>query len=81
MSIPIERLEAEALALPASERGSLARRLIESLDDAEDGDEDPTEVQKSWEEEIRRRLAEYNAGTVQAIPASEVFAELRTRPS
>jgi putative addiction module component (TIGR02574 family) len=37
------------------------------------------EVERAWEEEIRRRLEEYRAGEVQAIPAAEVFAEARAR--
>jgi putative addiction module component (TIGR02574 family) len=71
------------LALSADERARLIRRLIESLDDLTNGDEDedPAEVDKAWEEEIRRRLAEYDAGAVRSIPASDVFAELRTGTS
>ena len=76
MNIPVEQLEAEALHLPVRERARLVRRLIESLDDEED--EDATEVEQAWEGEIRRRLEEYDAGRVQAIPAPEVFSELRT---
>ncbi len=56
---------------------SFAQRLIASLD--EDADEDPSEVEQAWEEEIQRRLAEYRAGMVQPIPAAEVFAEARAR--
>jgi putative addiction module component (TIGR02574 family) len=77
MSLPLDRLEAEALELPARERARLAHRLIASLD--EDADEDPAEVERAWKEEIQRRLEEYRAGAVQAIPASEVFAEARAR--
>jgi putative addiction module component (TIGR02574 family) len=77
MSLPLDRLEAEALELPARERARLAHRLIASLD--EDAEEDPTEVERAWEEEIQRRLEEYQAGAVQTIPASEVFAEARAR--
>jgi putative addiction module component (TIGR02574 family) len=77
MSLPLERLEAEALELPARERAQLAHRLIASLDEATD---DPAEVERAWEEEIRRRLAELEAGTAELIPAEQVFAELRTRP-
>ncbi|HEX5724740.1 MAG TPA: addiction module protein [Longimicrobiaceae bacterium] len=78
MSLPLERLEAEALELPAAERGRLARLLIASLED-EESEEDPTEVERAWDEEIRRRLAEYRAGLVKPIPATEVFAEARAR--
>lgn len=77
MSTPLEELEAEALELSASERARLARRLIVSLDEEV---EDPAEVERAWEAEIRRRLDEYRAGKVQAIPAADVFAEARRRP-
>ena len=74
----VQEIEAEILKLPIQERARLAHRLIVSLD--EDADEDPAEVERAWEEEIRRRLAELEAGTAELIPAAEVFAELRARP-
>ncbi len=74
---PVEELEAEVLALPTAERARLAQRLIASLD--EDEGEDPQEVERAWEEEIRRPLAEVEAGSAELIPAEEVFAELRAR--
>lgn len=77
MGLPLKQLEAEALELPPHERAQLAYRLILSLD--EDTGEDPADVERAWEEEIRRRLAEVEAGTAELIPAEEVFAELRTR--
>lgn len=78
MALPLERLEAEVMDLPLRERARLAHRLITSLD--EDAGEDPAEVERAWEEEIRRRLAELDAGTAELFPAEEVFAELRSRP-
>jgi putative addiction module component (TIGR02574 family) len=71
MSRPLERLESEALELPVRERAALAHRLIASLD--EGPEDDPTEVELAWEEEIRRRLAAYRSGEVQTIPSDEVF--------
>lgn len=41
--------------------------------------EDPTAVERAWEEEIRGRLEEYRSGQVQTVPASEVFARARAR--
>jgi putative addiction module component (TIGR02574 family) len=76
--VSVQELEAEALKLPSHERARLAHRLIVSLD--EDANENPAEVERAWEEEIRRRLAELEAGTAELIPAEEVFAELRARP-
>jgi putative addiction module component (TIGR02574 family) len=77
MGLPLKQLESEALDLPPRERAELAHRLIASLD--EDADEDPAEVERAWDEEIRHRLAELEAGTAELIPAEEVFAELRDR--
>lgn len=78
MSLPLEQLEAEALELPLRERAQLAERLIASLD--EDATEDAADVERAWEEEIRRRMAEVESGTAELIPAEQVFAELRNRP-
>ena len=75
MSAARERIEAEALELPTSERAALAHRLIASLDDG--GEDDPTEVEIAWADEIPRRLDEYRRGEVQPVPASEVFAKAR----
>jgi putative addiction module component (TIGR02574 family) len=75
MSLPLERLEAEALDLPPSDRAALAHRLIVSLDDSPD--EDPTEVELAWEQEIQRRVEEYRRGEVQTISSAEVFAKAR----
>ena len=45
----------------------------------EDIEDDPAEVQRAWEDEIRRRLADVDAGTAELIPAEQVFSELRAR--
>ena len=78
MGLPLKRIENEALELPSSDRAQLATRLIASLEG--ETPDDPPEVERAWEEEIRRRLAELDAGTAELIPADEVFAELRARP-
>jgi putative addiction module component (TIGR02574 family) len=75
MSQPLERLETEALELPVRERAALAHRLIASLD--EGPDDDPTEVELAWEEEISRRLAAYRSGEVQTISSDDVFEKAR----
>ncbi len=79
MSTPLDRLEAEVLELPPHQRARLAQRLIESLD--EDAAEDPAAVERAWEEEIQRRLEEHRTGTVRTVPAADVFAEARSRPT
>lgn len=65
--------------LPIAERRQLVQRLIASLD--QDVGDDAAEVERAWEDEIRRRLAELEAGTAELIPADQVFAELRSRQS
>ena len=77
MGLPLKQLETEALELSSRERAQLAHRLIVSLD--EDPSDDPAEVERAWEDEIRRRVAEIDAGTAELTPAEEVFAELRAR--
>lgn len=64
-----EQLEVEALNLPRDERARLAEALISSLDEE-------AEIELAWQEEIKRRVAELDAGTVKTIPAEQVFAEL-----
>lgn len=75
MSLPLERLEAEALDLPSNDRAALAHRLIASLDAGPE--EDPTEVELAWEREIQTRLEEYRRGEVQIISSADVFAKAR----
>jgi putative addiction module component (TIGR02574 family) len=75
MSIPLERLEFEALELTVHERAALVRTLIASLD--VEADDDPAEVELAWEEEIRRRIDEYQSGTVQPVSSADVFARAR----
>ena len=77
MGLPLKQLEAEVLDLPLEERAHLAHRLILSLDAGMD--DDPEEVERAWEDEIRRRVAEVEAGTADLVPAEQVFAELRAR--
>lgn len=45
--------------------------LIESLDPVSEPD-----VEAAWSDEIKKRVAEINAGTVELIPWEEVRAEL-----
>ena len=69
MRMTREELEGQARELPREERARLAEALIQSLDEE-------AEVERAWEDEIRRRLAELRDGSVKTIPAEEVLAEL-----
>jgi putative addiction module component (TIGR02574 family) len=79
VSMTWEELLEKALQLPSEEQEKIARALYENLADEEDEDEDPAEVEAAWAEEIQRRVEEIRNGTVETIPADEVFAEMRAR--
>jgi putative addiction module component (TIGR02574 family) len=64
----LERLKTEAVALSPEERAELAHFLLLSLDQEEDPDAEAT-----WDEELRRRAAEIQSGTVTGKSAAEIF--------
>ena len=70
MTDQVTELAKQGLALSSDERARLAEILLASLDA-----EPASEVEAAWDVEIRRRLAEYDRGDVQAIDAEEVFAK------
>jgi putative addiction module component (TIGR02574 family) len=61
----------EAARLPEEDRATLAGLLIETLDPASE-----EEVEAAWSDEIKRRVAEIDAGTVELISWADVRAEL-----
>jgi len=64
----------EAMRLDPQERATLMRRPIEALDaETERGVED------AWRVETERRMAQFDFGSVQAIPWDEVKARLYRR--
>jgi putative addiction module component (TIGR02574 family) len=74
MSRDPKDIAAEALELPLTARAELASRLLDSLDDLSE-----EETDQLWAQEAERRFAEYKAGNIEAVPAEEVFARLRSR--
>ncbi len=74
MARSLDSLAEEALHLPPDQRMTLAHRLLTSIEP--DGS---VEIEVAWEAEIGRRIRKYDSGESQAIPASEVFAELARR--
>jgi putative addiction module component (TIGR02574 family) len=67
----IDELSSQARALPPADRVRLAEELLASVQEPVD------EVEAAWDEEIRIRIADIEAGTAKLIPAEEVFAEVR----
>lgn len=78
MASRAENLLREALELPDSERAEIAGALIDSLDPAAEA-----EVEQAWRAEVARRVADLDAGNVQAVPWDEardrLFAGLKRR--
>ena len=72
MHASVQDIEAAALGLPLEERARLAQRLFASLD------RDP-DIESAWDAEIRRRIADFEAGRIDSIPGEVVFAEARRR--
>jgi putative addiction module component (TIGR02574 family) len=64
----------DAAESPARDRATLSGLLIESLDPEPDAD-----VEAAWAQEIRRRVAELDAGAVKTIPWEELREELFAR--
>ena len=70
----LKKLEADLLALPLNSRASLARALIESLDETVDEN-----AEALWADEIRRRDEDLRSGRATARPADEVLREALER--
>ena len=70
----LEKIRSEALDLSESERAELAHNLVASLD----GPPEP-DVEKAWDTEILRRLAEIDSGTANLIDREEFSRRLRAR--
>jgi len=74
MSSTLSELKKKASQLPEEERAELALSLIESLDGPADSD-----VEEARQQEIERRVRQFERGEVELIPAEEVFARARRR--
>jgi putative addiction module component (TIGR02574 family) len=61
----------QALELSATERASVAERLLFSLDSPD------SKIDALWAKEADSRIEAYNKGKIEAVPAEEVFAKYR----
>lgn len=68
----VTELSKRARELPPEDRARLAEELLASLEVGLDPD-----VDAAWDEELRRRIAEVEAGVVKLVPVDEVFARVR----
>jgi putative addiction module component (TIGR02574 family) len=72
MSTDFPKIEEGALRLPSEERARLAERLIASLDDLTDA-----ENEKLWLDEAERRMQAHREGRIGARSATDVLQEAR----
>jgi putative addiction module component (TIGR02574 family) len=70
MSSQLEEVEAEALKLTPEERAHLADRLLASL--SEDA-----ELEEDWAIEVERRVADIEGGRAHLVPAADAIARAR----
>jgi putative addiction module component (TIGR02574 family) len=66
----------KALALSDEERADLAGTLLESLDPPADDN-----AEAAWDEEIARRIADFDSGKSKSVPWEEVRARISSRLS
>jgi putative addiction module component (TIGR02574 family) len=69
----VDRLLSEAMKLDEVQRSELARRLLDTLDEVDD------ELEQTWREEVRRRLARIQSGEATLIPWEETERRLFAR--
>ena len=74
MARTIEQIEQDIRSLDAAERDRLLRDLVADLD----GD-DEKDIEGAWLAEAQRRHEELRSGTVEAVPAEEVFRKAHAR--
>jgi putative addiction module component (TIGR02574 family) len=74
MSKDVTALFRDASELSERDRATLAGLLIESLE----ADAEP-DVEAAWSEEIKRRVADLDAGNVETVPWEEVRRRLLDR--
>ena len=72
MSITVEKVRDEALALSTSERASLAHDLILSLDNPAN-----YTLSATQETEIKRRVQMVREGQATGRPSEEVFSQIK----
>jgi putative addiction module component (TIGR02574 family) len=71
MNTTLESIACEALELPPDQRVTLAHRLLTSVDLAPE-----IGAAEAWQQEIERRIRNYDQGLSKTIPAAEAFARL-----
>ncbi len=69
-----ETIRDEALKLSIEQRAWLAEALHDSVRTSEE-----REIERAWIDEVKRRIADVDAGRTKLIPADEVIRELKSK--
>ncbi len=73
MSQRADKLFEDAQALPDEERAILALQLLDSVGEGE------PEIERAWRDEVRRRLADIDAGGAKLTPWDEARQRIFAR--
>jgi putative addiction module component (TIGR02574 family) len=73
-AMSIQDLEKAALSLSLEERAQLAHRLLHSLDELSD-----EENEQLWTQVAERRVQELRSGKVKGIPTEDVLSDVRAK--
>jgi len=71
MARPLRQIQEEIRGLSVSEKEALVRVLLDDLDEPSD-----PAIDAAWLAEAQRRSREIDEGTVQPIPADDVFRRI-----
>lgn len=74
MTTQAEQILSEVLHLSPLEKAKLVERILESFDFP-----NRDEIDTLWAKEIEDRIDAYEEGKIEAIPAKEVFEEIKRR--
>lgn len=72
MAMTVEQLEQEAVRLSEDERMELISRISDGI-----GTGMSPEIERAWEEELKRRIEELDSGKATTCNVDAVLAELR----
>ena len=78
MTVDVDTVRQEAMALSERERADIAADLLFSLGD--DDEFDQAQIDQEWAIEARRRADELRSGDVKGVAWSDVFERVRQRP-
>lgn len=73
----LEALLEQALQLSDEQRGTLAARLLQTLEPADEEEVSGDEWHASWSAELDRRVREVDDGTAELLDGDDVLADAR----